>query len=557
MKIRIVILAMLSSVSFMMACDKLLEEDVRSQITDNHLSTPAGFSEGVNAAYSYLRTFYGLNEWGATVTIFGTDEFTHGFDGGNKHFNYYDANLNPRAGIINNVWSTLYTGINACNAVITRAPDVSGISDDAKMVLVAEVRFIRAKLYFLLVQSFGAVHLSLTEVQGIETTAVRSSVSDVYGAIIDDLNFSIQQLPATASQYGRATKPAAEHLLAKVYLTKAGSEARQPDDYASAATLAKNVIHNYDFQLVEDFGTLFDKATEKNSEVVFAVQNSENVLTAGGDGGQNTGSSTLHAYFLMKYDDLPGMERDLENGRPWARYRPTRWVIETLFDRSLDDRYDKSFQKRVFYCNRPGTYTINGRSVTLERGDTAVYLLDTDWTAEEINSKNYNVWGLSRQNERVYMFLSKFLDSDRLSVNDMRSSRDVVIFRLAETCLIAAEALMMDGKPEEAVEYVNIVRRRAAKRGATESETQANRLAMVVDANQLDIDFILDERSRELLGEMMRWFDLARTGKLVERVKKYNPNGAPNVQPHHVLRPIPQNQIDRTDGEFPQNDGYF
>ena len=62
------------------------------------------------------------------------------------------------------------------------------------------------------------------------------------------------------------------------------------------------------------------------------------------------------------------------------------------------------------------------------------------------------------------------------------------------------------------------------------------------------MDFIMDERARELLGEMFRWFDLKRWGKLVERVRLYNPDGAPNIKNYHVLRPIPQNQIDRTAG---------
>ena len=79
---------------------------------------------------------------------------------------------------------------------------------------------------------------------------------------------------------------------------------------------------------------------------------------------------------------------------------------------------------------------------------------------------------------------------------------------------------------------------------------------MEITPAQLDIDFILDERARELLGEGTRWLDLTRTGKLIERVKKYNPVSAVNIQPFHVLRPIPQEQIDRTSGEFRQNDGY-
>ena len=115
---------------------------------------------------------------------------------------------------------------------------------------------------------------------------------------------------------------------------------------------------------------------------------------------------------------------------------------------------------------------------------------------------------------------------------------------------------MMTGNLANATEYVNIVRRRAAKIGTTPADTEANRKAMEIGPGQLNIDFILDERARELLGEGTRWIDLARTGKLVERVKKYNPVAAANIKEHHVLRPIPQQQIDRTEGEFKQNPGY-
>ncbi|HET7896430.1 MAG TPA: RagB/SusD family nutrient uptake outer membrane protein, partial [Flavisolibacter sp.] len=82
--------------------------------------------------------------------------------------------------------------------------------------------------------------------------------------------------------------------------------------------------------------------------------------------------------------------------------------------------------------------------------------------------------------------------------------------------------------------------------------------AMDVQASDLSIDFILDERSRELCGEMVRWWDLVRTDKLLERVRLHNPEAAPNIQQKHVLRPIPQAQIDAvTTGEpYPQNPGW-
>lgn len=82
---------------------------------------------------------------------------------------------------------------------------------------------------------------------------------------------------------------------------------------------------------------------------------------------------------------------------------------------------------------------------------------------------------------------------------------------------------------------------------------------MEVAAADMNLDFILDERARELSGELTRWTDLVRTGKLLERVNKYNPVAKLNIKDFHILRPIPQDQIDRTKGgaaSFPQNTGY-
>jgi hypothetical protein len=76
----------------------------------------------------------------------------------------------------------------------------------------------------------------------------------------------------------------------------------------------------------------------------------------------------------------------------------------------------------------------------------------------------------------------------------------------------------------------------------------------------MTLDFILEERARELFGEGHRWFDLKRFGKLVENITTYNRDAAPNIQAFHLLRPIPQTQIDRTNNEdgseFGQNPGY-
>ena len=124
------------------------------------------------------------------------------------------------------------------------------------------------------------------------------------------------------------------------------------------------------------------------------------------------------------------------------------------------------------------------------------------------------------------------------------------VLRLSEMYLLLAEAELQTNHINEAVEYMNTLRMKRALPGKEEE--------MKITASDMNIDFILDERGRELAGEQQRFFDLTRTGKLIERVKKYNPNAAENIQDFHILRPIPQDELDAivNKDEFLQNPGY-
>ncbi len=122
--------------------------------------------------------------------------------------------------------------------------------------------------------------------------------------------------------------------------------------------------------------------------------------------------------------------------------------------------------------------------------------------------------------------------------------------RIAEMYLIAAEAEMKAGNLTEAAKYVNILRTARAKTGKVAE--------MQVLPNQLTLDFMLEERGRELGGEQLRWFDLKRTGKLIEYVKAYNPNAKANIKDFQLVRPIPQSHLDviTNKSEFQQNPGW-
>jgi len=516
------------------SCLDLTEHPITG-ITDSFYASPQGFSAAVSASYEELRNFY-AQERGLTVTAFGTDEFTKGADGSHKVINDYTAGLNGDESFFRDSWRGFFRGINTANTVIDQAPNAK-VSDAVRTGAVAEARFLRALYYFDLVRMFGAVPLQLKATEGPQTEASRDDVAKVYDAIVADLQFAETNLPDVQKDYGRATRPAAEHLLALVYLTRAA-----PGDMAKAADEAKKVINSGLFSLLPKYSDLWTFGNEKNAEIVWSIQFTGDPLTTG------PGNSS-HLYYLMAYELFPGMQRDLANGRAFKRFRATNYLLN-LWDRTTDTRYDDSFTN-VYYANNAASIPKNADgSLKFQLGDTAIWMPGVEITAAARASHPYTILTPSQYTDAAFpSFNKKFIDPFRLTVNDVRGSRDWYMMRLAETYLIAAEALMRDGKPDEAVTYVNKVRERAAKAGVAKT-------AMDVTAADLSIDFILDERSRELAGEGMRWFDLVRTGKLLERVTLYNSAAAKNIQPFHVLRPIPNEQITLTSNTFPQNPGY-
>jgi hypothetical protein len=162
-------------------------------------------------------------------------------------------------------------------------------------------------------------------------------------------------------------------------------------------------------------------------------------------------------------------------------------------------------------------------------------------------------------------------------VNEEAGTRDGILARFAETYLIAAEAYGRKGDYAKALSYINILRNRAAYKageakptafslveGGTRGDVASTAAALQVTmakfttndpaemyppsaTTQQDrfIAFILNERTRELAGELHRWEDLARTETLVERARTFNPDTRAEIQPYHKLRPIPREHLER------------
>ncbi len=157
MKKYITIITIIFSIHFI-GCENYLSEDGAPKLNYDYYSTSEGIDAIINAGYSYLRWGCG----GENMTILdemGTDLFTEGSDGSNKAaFNQYGSQLNPDNGILKSMWENHYKGISNSNIAIQQI-EGSSLLESLKKEKTAEVQFIRAYLYFDLVQQFGKIPL--------------------------------------------------------------------------------------------------------------------------------------------------------------------------------------------------------------------------------------------------------------------------------------------------------------------------------------------------------------------------------------------------------------
>jgi hypothetical protein len=252
--------------------------------------------------------------------------------------------------------------------------------------------------------------------------------------------------------------------------------------------------------------------------------------------------------WVPKYETfVPGMQRDILDGRPYIRAVPTHWLTDTVFkDKINDTRYNKTFQT-VWYCNNapgiptwpnpvpPGVDPSLAGKPKFTLGDTACYMPGVDVSDATIKATRYLLMPPRKYNIQMAPYMRKYIDTHRPNMNSP-SIRPVIVWTLSETYLIAAEAAYMLGDLNDAAKDINVIRTRAAY-------PNGNAANMQISTTDLSLDFILDERSRELCGQMTRWWDLVRTHTLLARVIAHNTDGQANILPKDTLRPIPQTQI--------------
>jgi hypothetical protein len=236
----------------------------------NFYRTPGDIENGVNAAYATLQSgdLYGgrdlsdLTEYRGDIAFDNDPSASSGI-----RFNVDRFLAGAANEIIEDVWQRLYQLVYRANVVLDKLDEVEGLDAEAARRYEGELRFLRGLAYFHAVQLWGAVPLVLTA-DDPETSRghVRNDPTDVYAAIVADLEFAAANLPADypADQVGRATAGAARGLLGKVYLTR--------ENWAQAAATLETVVESGNYALQPSIAAVFDPANEYNSEILFAVR---------------------------------------------------------------------------------------------------------------------------------------------------------------------------------------------------------------------------------------------------------------------------------------------
>ncbi len=562
-KMRFVLLGVVVLITIISSCNRdiLDERPLDFLAPENSFETVDGIRQGITGLHATARTtWYGSANQDAFVIMMGnvgTDVAFHGENpGGNNRLVNYEAEMTSTNGQFTYYWESSYKIIQQANILI----DAINKSDDdiwsdasEKNRFLAEALFFRAWTYRFLVPLYGEVPLVTEAISSVKTDFSRDPIADIYAQVEEDLIFGAENLPGRGEEEnpGRITKGAALHVLSEVYLAQS--------KFQLAVDAASEVIDGPYALMTERFGSTIEAfgsgdvfldlfaygnhSLEANTEALWVIQIEP--LIAGGSSfpGERAWGP---AYFRMGNtpDGFQAFRGEFVNGaytgyqdtlsRPVAWVRPTNYTAYDIWKSDWDNdiRNAKHNIKRKFYFDNP---------------ESAFDKQEIDFSLYPEGTRD----GIRDTCQYIYPYFMKHADPLNHFTDPGRSGggfnhKDVYALRLGETYLIRAEAYVGLGNTTLAAADINAIRNRAN--------------ATPVDAADVDLDYILDERARELYGEEFRHITLRRMGKLLERVRLYNNNPiypACNIQDHNVLFPIPQNQIDlNIDAPFEQNPGY-
>lgn len=450
-------------------------------------------------------------------------------------------------------YSFHYEAIARANFMLEVAPTVPDVEESYVNQLIAECKTLRAWLYFRLVQTFGPLALISESVKSVDYQIPRSPVADVYELIVSDLNDAISSgamlQQKSAAEPGRVTQDVAVAILGKVYLTMASAKQAGVIDrimesagktgfgygaisesveslYSQASAVLKPLVDKY--ELNPEYGEVFCNDNKNQIE--------ENMWELQFIDAEPGGSSWKKRMGLLWFPPTEN-ENMISNASGWTQvnYTPHLWVSY----RDGDARKDWNLVDYILFKGSE---------------DENFYFNPLDG---EINEAYYSWCGIVK-----YRFDA---DAGMVDLFDYRNYWNLpintTVLRFADVLLSFAEAEL--GKnggaaTPDAVDAVNRIRNRARGIGVPEESTPE---FSNFTTTTLTVGAILEERLFELCFENVRWFDLVRTGNLIE--KYYEPVVVGNyaqgtITENNYLLPVPQSQIDRSDNKegFFQNPGY-
>lgn len=559
-------IALLLACATFNSCDesKFLEEKPLDFYSpDNSMQTSAHFQASLNFQYNKIRSIIWTIDpdtrfafWYATDFAFNATDYYKP-----AKLNDYVNTMVPTFGVTLTIWKEHYSMISNANVVLDRLP-TSLVAEEEKKVFRGEALFFRALAYRDLAHLYGGVPLILEEVPVPRRDYVRASREEVYKQIQMDLEEAASLLPDIDKvKDGKVNKQVAQHLLSEIYICLGM--------FDQAITTASAVIDYPEMQLMTDrFGS---RKTEEGDVYwdLFRLNN------------QNRTSGNKEGLLVLQYD-YNNAGSSTSFNMPWAILPFYQNLKITAKDESGQDVSTTAFLGvtdgkggRGVGWIQPTSYFFNDIWAKGSENDirNSKYNIMRDVLIDNPESPAFGKWfvkdGYSTQVDSIrnwFPFLTKvarmnnFPDElyqreangepkmtpfgEHLLVNGANCTyKDEYLFRLAETYLLRAEAYLGKGDKAKAAADINALRIRAN--------------ADPVQVADVDIDYILDERLRELYCEELRMLTLCRLGKLVDRTQRYNPKTGATIREYHNLWPIPFSEIERNIyAEIKQNPGY-
>lgn len=494
---------MLSLVVLNACQDKFLDRQPLDQVTESTFyKTEADAVAAINAAYDPLQWYlvYGRGDWHFRW-LFGevvSDNADKGGSGDNDQPNMLQlANFTANAnnGHIEGEWATKYTGIYRANLVLEKVPAIE-MNNDLKARILAEAKFLRGYYYYELVIKFGGVPLVLNSLRPSEYNLSRATAAECWAQIEKDLTEAAAVLPEKgqygANDLGRATKGAANG-----YLLKALSFQKK---WVEAEAVANTIINSGQYSLAADYSSIFKQSGENGSGSVFEIQ--YRAGTNNNWGAPWLGEGNINNVFTRARGPFNG----------WGFVIPTQ---------SLVDEFETGDPRLTATVVQAGDVV----------GDWGVYDPTQIDPAYKYASRKF------------FIDMAEVPQGEDPNLNGPGNDR---ILRYADILLLHAEAAANNGNEAAARTSVNLVRARARNGN--------NAILPDVTASGVDLlNAIYHERRVELALEGHRFFDLVRWGRAGSTMRSTGVNFVDGV---HELFPIPQSQIDVTNGSLNQNPGY-